>query len=122
MSIEKRKSKRKAVEIVVDHQQSSLLQQFHARNLSTGGIFLVTHHQAPDVGEILELRFQIPGFPGRIEASAEILYHHKFEERDPISGKTQIINGMGLKFVNLSSENQQLIAEFVEGKHVHVRK
>ncbi len=106
--------------VAVNVQQASRLQQFYSRNLSRGGIFLEIPGDSPPVGATLNLEFQVPDPKTEIQVSAEVVHHHVFDALDDQMRKVQRA-GIGLKFLNLNPEDQQLISRFVTGKDLHVR-
>ena len=105
--------------VSVDVQSESLLQKFHARNLSQGGIFLEVPGQPPPVGSHLTLSFDIPGMDKQISVKGKVMYVHRYQSFD--GSKEVSKKGIGIMFENLAEHDQMLIATYVSGKNVSLR-
>lgn len=78
------------------------------QDISSGGIFVATGISYR-VGERLVVRFTLPGRTAPIVADAEVRWI-----RDARFMRTDSPEGVGLRFVSLSNEAKQIIAEFLE--------
>ena len=106
--------------VAVRAKLQSRLQQFYSRNLSSGGIFLEIHGDPPPVGSKLKLTFDVPTPKKTIRVDAQVVHHHVFDSLDK-QMRNMKCTGIGLKFLNLNSLDQKMIAEFVTGRDVSVR-
>lgn len=116
----RRTQPRKDIRVSVRVEQASRLQQFHSRNLSSGGIYLEVKGDVPAIGTKLRLNFEVPGLNRTIEAEAEVIYHHNFESMDEKMETAQKM-GIGLKFLSLKGGDREMIEKYVTGKDLHVR-
>ena len=105
--------------VSVQVEAQSRLQQFYSRNLSSGGIYLEVTGEPPAIGSQLQLKFDIPQAKKTLTAQAEVVHHHKFEEMDQDLEKTAR-TGIGLKFLKLSKNDENVISQFVTGKGLRV--
>jgi uncharacterized protein (TIGR02266 family) len=77
------------------------------QDISTGGLFIATS-VLYRIGEVIRVRFSLPGQPQPITADGEVRW-----VRDPRAMKTDAPEGVGLRFVALSPEAKQDIGEFL---------
>jgi uncharacterized protein (TIGR02266 family) len=75
-------------------------------NISAGGLFIATYDTRP-LGQRLSLEFSIPGKAEPITAEGEIRWVREYNETTP-----DIIPGMGVRFLNLTQEDGDLIEKF----------
>lgn len=106
--------------IAVQAEHQSRLQQFYSRNLSSGGIYVEVEGSLPAIGTKMKLTFEVPKLGRSIQAEAEVLHHHQFQDLDKDLNSTPK-HGMGLRFVNLSKSDEALIHKYISGKDLHVR-
>lgn len=101
---DRRDSDRVAIRILV--REAALGGSFEERagNLSLGGVYYVEGH--PPSGNRVELRFLLPGTPGEIRATGEIL-------RVTREGGTF---GTHVRFADLPIEAELAIARFLHGR------
>lgn len=81
----------------------------HATNLSKTGLYIQTTNPKP-IGYQLTVRFELPEGKGKIEAGVEVVWKEEF------TGRRGSEPGMGLRFVDLSTEAENLLNEFVDEK------
>lgn len=81
----------------------------HATNLSKTGLYIQTTNPKP-MGYELKIRFELPEGKGKVEATVEVVWKEEF------TGRKGSEPGMGLKFVELSTESEELIHQFVDEK------
>ncbi len=114
-----RHARRTNLRVAVKVEHKSRLQEFYSRNLSSGGIFLEVEKKLPAIGSKLKLKFEVPGLRKAIMAEAEVLHHHSYETmNEKMEAFTR--KGMGLRFLNLSEQDEALINEYITGKELHV--
>ncbi len=116
---DKRLSPRRDINVAVTTQSHSRLQEFYAKNISGGGIFLEME-ESPAMGERFKLAFTIPGKNEPLQVEAEVVRHHPIETMDADFNPKQI-QGVGLRFTDLTAEQQQLIEQYVRGRGLSVQ-
>ncbi len=116
---EKNRKPRIDLRVAVQVEEKSRLQQFYSRNLSTGGIFLEVPGTPPKIGSKVKVSFEVPELNKTITADAEVVHHHRFAEMDPKFNEKERF-GIGLRFLNLGKENENLIQAYVAGKNLRV--
>jgi uncharacterized protein (TIGR02266 family) len=116
----KQRQPRIDLRVSVQVQQESRLQRYFSKNLSTGGIFLEVEKEAPPIGSKLNLSFDIPGIQHAFRAKAEVVHHHTFDSYDERMRKSTK-TGIGLRFLDLTPADEELIQKYVSGKDVRVR-
>ena len=77
------------------------------QDISTGGLFVATSIMY-QVGERIRVRFSLPGQNQPITAEAEVRW-----VRDPRAMKTDSPEGVGLRFVELPTDAQSEISQFL---------
>ena len=81
----------------------------YSLNLSTGGLFLVTHNLLP-VATNLKLAFIFPGDEGNVRCEAKIAWvNHPELLKNP-----HLPAGMGIQFTNLSLDDMSCIRDFIK--------
>lgn len=81
----------------------------YSDNLSAGGLFVRARNPLPE-GEQFLLNLQLPELPESIKIQCEVAWT-RAGGKDPGHGNA----GMGLKFVEISDEDRQILKEYVEG-------
>lgn len=109
-------------QVAVKVQHLSLLQQFYSKNLSRSGIFLQVPGKPPPIGAKLRLQFSIPDLKKTVTVDAEVIHQHTFQTLDENLRKKVAKHGVGLRFLNLNPEDQELILKYVTGRELSVRK
>jgi hypothetical protein len=80
--------------------------RFDTRDLSVGGAFLRSDLLF-EVGEVLELEFQVPGGP-QVKASGKVVHVAREAALDGASAA-----GMGIAFSNLSERDREAVRAFL---------
>ena len=80
-----------------------------AVNISAGGVFLATAALAP-VGERLRLELTLPGGDGPIALDSRV----RWVRRKRVAGRRARPAGMGLQFINLTTETSSIIGSFLQ--------
>ncbi len=101
-------------------QLLSRLQQFYSRNLSRGGIFLEVPGRPPAIGSKLRLQFSIPELQRTFLVDAEVVHMHTFQVLDENLRRKVARHGIGLRFMDLKPEDEDLIQKYVTGKDLSV--
>jgi len=102
MSQERRRALRVPVEMYVEESHDHATYFQHSSNLSRGGLFLEKTIPHP-VGTRVTLSFTLPGDQTPLKVQAEIV--------SALEGETRL--GMGLKFVEASTEFSRRIDGFI---------
>jgi uncharacterized protein (TIGR02266 family) len=80
-----------------------------SENVSEGGLFIATHVPRA-VGQAVEVLFTLPGAPRPIRVDCVVCWVRPYSEGSGLPA------GMGLRFVDLSPEDAQLVAGFVRAR------
>ena len=76
--------------------------------INHAGVFVNSHHLA-DVGDTLDLEFDLPGNLRFLKAQGEVVHKNHpptYDSRQPI--------GMGIRFVGMDDLTRKLIGDFLE--------
>lgn len=103
-------------------QLMSRLQQFYAKNLSRGGIFLEVPGKPPRIGSKLRLQFGIAELGKTFSVDAEVVHMHTFQALDENLKKKVARHGIGLRFLNLTPEDEETIQKYITGKDLSVNR
>ena len=106
-----RQAERHDLEIAVDLESDSNFYTGLTQNISTGGLFIATH-QIKRVGDHVRLKFTLPGSPRPLEVDTEVRW---IRENSSLH-RTDGASGMGVRFINMSAEDAQLIQSFLENR------
>lgn len=98
---ERRQNLRLPTRMLVDYRSKGDLESALIRNISRGGLFIVTDRSAP-VGSHITLLVRVEG-GAPVELSAEVASTNIKDEQGQL--------GMGCKFGALSAEQQQIVEE-----------
>lgn len=106
MKAEQRRYLRRSVQVEVRarHEESDIPLIFDSRNLSPGGVFLRSGLLL-EAGEPLALEFTLPGMKRPIRARVHVAWVRRFAADGSEAG-------MGVRFLNLSPEDQRALEEF----------
>lgn len=105
---ERRQSTRHELEVEVGFESDHNFYTGLTQDISSGGLFVATH-QIKHVGERIKIKFTIPGHAQTIEVETEVRWVRESSALRRADGA----HGMGLKFINLSSEAQKVISGFL---------
>lgn len=117
MGLEQRSFGRAAISLNVrlTEESSDIGIDFGASNLSEGGIF-VKSSLLWEPGQIFRISFVLPGAEKEINVRGVVARsddkYSLFAERD------LSVPGMGIKFLDLSAEDRQMIKEFVSKREL----
>ncbi len=116
MGKENRRQKRIDLNIDVNVAHESKLQKVYSKNLSKGGIYLSADDMIP-VGSKVNLTFFIKELDREFKIRAEVVHHHKYDNFTD-EGTMEVSYGMGLRFVEISRDDQNIIDKFIIGKEL----
>ena len=107
-----RAAERFDLEVKVDLESDHNFYTGLTQNISSGGLFIATHHLRK-IGDRITLKFTLPGFGqdarGRDRGPLDPREQRAHERGD---GAT----GMGVRFINLSPEASAAIQKFVQSR------
>lgn len=103
---DKRADPRVEVELDVHYRTVQEFLAAYSRNISGGGIFIRTPQPQPLNQKVL-LRFTLPGVSRRLEVHGIVVW------ANAASTRSSFPSGMGVKFVDVKPEDQQVISDFV---------
>jgi len=106
---ERRTSPRIELEIEVGWETDSNFYTGLTQDISTGGLFVATHHLRR-VGERIAIRFGVPGSPTPIEVECEVRW---LRESRSYSVPDDSPTGMGLKLIGLPAQARLAISTFL---------
>ena len=116
MGKENRKQKRINLNVEVGISHASKLQKLYSKNISKGGIYLTADKPIP-VGKEVELSFYIKELDKEFKVRAVVLHVHTYETFEDESTLVKHY-GMGLKFIDISAQDQTVIDSFITGKEL----
>lgn len=98
------------LEIEVDIQSDSNFFVGYLENISYGGIFVATHCPAK-LGDVVPVRFKLPYNDAELEidVDAEVAWLREFNP-----GLPDVLPGMGLRFIMLTSEQIRAIESYIK--------
>jgi len=104
---ERRKYPRIRLIAKVAHIRGNQFHYFYSRDLSVGGIFLESDHPYP-AGTTLELELVLPEIADKLRLRGRVIRVEPPESRH--MGK---VPGMGIEFLDMDTETQALLADFI---------
>jgi uncharacterized protein (TIGR02266 family) len=108
---QRRKHSRKPlrVKMAVKSSRSLGLAYFNTKDINLGGVFLesLDYYKA---GTEIDLSFSLPGNPKPIKVRGKVLYVLTEE----LTGDSDLVPGMGVKFLNLEENDKKLLAACLE--------
>jgi molecular chaperone DnaK len=106
-----RASERFDLEVTVDLESDHNFYTGLTQNISSGGVFIATHHLRK-IGDRITLKFTLPGSPKTVEVETEVRWIRENTALMRADGGT----GMGVRFINLSPEAKAAIDSFVQSR------
>ena len=106
-----RQAERHDLEIAVDLESDTNFYTGLTQNISSGGLFIATH-QIKRVGDHVMLKFTLPGSARPIQVDTEVRW---IRENSSLH-RTDGASGMGVRFINVSTEDAAAIQSFIESR------
>ncbi len=106
-----RASERFDLEVKVDLESDHNFYTGLTQNISSGGVFIATHHLRR-IGDRITLKFTLPGSANPVEVETEVRWIRENSALQRAEGGT----GMGVRFINLSAEAKTAIDAFCEAR------
>jgi uncharacterized protein (TIGR02266 family) len=106
-----RASERFDLEVKVDLESDHNFYTGLTQNISSGGLFIATHHLRR-IGDRITLKFTLPGSDKTVTVETEVRWIRENSALQRAEGGT----GMGVRFINLSPEASAVISGFLESR------
>ena len=108
MQAQKQRAEPRAdVDLKVQYRTAQEFTAAYAKNISGGGIFIRTQRPLP-LNQNVRVRFSLPGIAHRFVSSGIVVWS------SPLSSRSLLPSGMGIRFVELDPDSRRLIAEYVK--------
>jgi len=106
-----RASERFDLEVKVDLESDHNFYTGLTQNISSGGVFIATHH-IRKIGDRITLKFSLPGSEQPLAVETEVRWIRENSALHRIDGAS----GMGVRFINLTPEASAAITAFVQAR------
>lgn len=107
---ERRESGKTTIELPVEFRHINAFFYEYIKNISLGGTFIKTSDFIP-VGSVFRFIIKLPKYNVEIVLNAEVVW---IREKEEISGTNILPQGMGIKFIFNSEEEERDFREKVE--------
>jgi uncharacterized protein (TIGR02266 family) len=104
----RREHSRHAVDLKVDCSTRDAFLSSRVTNLSRGGLFIRGDRSLP-VGSEVDLTLTLAGSGTRIRARGRVIWNY-----DILKGTSHVVPGMGIKLLDLTSEDHRRLGEFLD--------
>jgi uncharacterized protein (TIGR02266 family) len=105
-----RAAERFDLEVKVDLESDHNFYTGLTQNISSGGVFIATHHLRK-IGDRITLKFTLPGSEKVLSVETEVRWIRENTALMRAEG-----TGMGVRFINLSAEASAAINAFIESR------
>ena len=99
--------RRHAVDIQVDEKTSALFTAGWISNIGSGGLFIESPHPLP-ISSRVDLTLGLPELRTVLKVQGRVAWTY-----DILKGTTQLITGSGIKFVDMSPEQRDLLERYL---------
>lgn len=106
MQQDRRADQRVEIELDVHYRTVQEFLTAYSRNISGGGVFVRTPQPQPLNQKVL-IRFTLPGVDRKFEIHGIVVW------ASSASSRSSFPSGMGIKFLDLQPEEQQILLDFV---------
>ena len=106
-----RAAERFDLEVKVDLESDHNFYTGLTQNISSGGLFIATHHLRK-IGDHITLKFTLPESQKVLEVETEVRWIRENSALQRVEGNT----GMGVRFINLSAEASTAINAFIQSR------
>jgi uncharacterized protein (TIGR02266 family) len=106
-----RASERFDLEVKVDLESDHNFYTGLTQNISSGGVFIATHH-IRKIGDRITLKFSLPGTDQSIAVETEVRWIRENSALHRVDGAS----GMGVRFINLTPEASAAINAFIQAR------
>ena len=106
-----RAAERFDLEVKVDLESDHNFYTGLTQNISSGGLFIATHHLRK-IGDRITLKFTLPGSEKVLAVETEVRWIRENSALHRVEGA----QGMGVRFINLTAEASALINGFLESR------
>lgn len=101
------------IQLLVDYRSGGTYLFDFCRDLGTGGVFIETKNPLTQ-GSSVDLTFTIPDSKETLEAKGQVIWVQDF-----VSGREDLVPGMGVQFSAFTGEQRKLLEDFVNRYHPH---
>ena len=106
-----RAAERFDLEVTVDLESDHNFYTGLTQNISSGGVFIATHHLRK-IGDRITLKFTLPGSAKQLAVETEVRW---IRENSALL-RAENGTGMGVRFINLSAEASAAINAFIQSR------
>ena len=106
-----RAAERFDLEVKVDLESDHNFYTGLTQNISSGGLFIATHH-IRKIGDRITLNFSLPGASKPVVVETEVRWIRENSALHRIDGAS----GMGVRFINLTPEASAAIQSFIQSR------
>ena len=107
-----RSAERFDLEVKVDLESEHNFYTGLTQNISSGGLFIATHHLRK-IGDRITLKFTLPGSDKTLDVETEVRW---IRENSALMRTADGGTGMGVRFINLTPETSAAINAFVQAR------
>jgi len=107
-----RSAERFDLEVKVDLESEHNFYTGLTQNISSGGLFIATHHLRK-IGDRITLKFTLPGSEKTLDVETEVRW---IRENTALMRTADGATGMGVRFINLTPETSAAINAFVQAR------
>lgn len=108
LRVERRGNRRDRIDVAIGLMADTQFYTGFTQNISTGGLFLATKRPEP-IGSRFRVAFRVPTVDHEFQPLCEVCWH-----RDAC-GSDGMAEGMGVRFLDLTGREVDLINEFIAG-------
>ena len=108
---DRRTSERAIIEIPITYSHANTFFYDYINNISLGGTFIKTQNYLP-IGTRFQFTIKLPNYEEEISLKAEVVW---VREREEIVQNRILPQGMGIKFIFDTEEEQKRFTEKIEG-------
>ena len=108
---EDRSGRRVPIQLLVDYKSEGHYLFDFCRDLGAGGVFIQTTKPLP-TGSDIDLTFTIPDSKETLSTKGKVIW-----VQAPVEGRKDLAPGMGVQFEGFSTEQRQLLDNFVTRYH-----
>jgi uncharacterized protein (TIGR02266 family) len=102
-----REHERYSVDLRVDCSTRDAFVSNRVTNLSRGGLFIKSDQPLPVATEV-DLTLTLPGAESPVKACGRVIWNYDIQK-----GSSHVIRGMGIKLLDLRSDERQRLEEYI---------
>ena len=109
LRLERRKLERKSLQVVVDYNNDNTFYTGMSEDISQGGLFIATVDLLP-LNTMVDLTFSLPDGT-HLQTKGAVRWKRDWDDRTP-----ELHPGMGVQFMDITLQQQQIITRFTQHK------